>query len=171
MAIEAHVQEQILAGLDFALNQVQPGAVLVGEWSLEQKSSFEICGWRGACWTHGVDASSWPEMAAEAANEGGRSMYDYATECYAEKGEIYFGSGRARQGSEVLQLRTHVTHSLSSGTHTYVCVVWVKGREGMTVAKCAAGFSGCYDPSEFHTLGLAEKEKDLPPPYEIDFKE
>lgn len=30
MAIEAHVQEQIPAGLDFALNQVRSGAVLVG---------------------------------------------------------------------------------------------------------------------------------------------
>lgn len=169
MTIELPVHERIILGLSFALNQVRPGASLVREWALEQKSDFQICGARGACWKHGVDASNWPPMAADAADEG-RSMYDFI-ECYPDEGEIYFGSGRAVQGGEELQLRAHVTHAFSSGTHTYICVMWVKGREGVTVTKCAAGFSGCYDPSEFHILGLVDREKDLPPPHEIDFKE
>lgn len=162
------MREQSLAGLVFALNQPRPGAELIGEWSLEQKSRFEICGSRGACWHHGVDTTRWPEMAVEAAKHG-TSMYDIV-ECYADKGEVYFGSGRGKLNGEPLELRAHITHTLSACSDEYICVVWVKERGEVTVSKCASGFSGCYNPSEFH-MPLVEKEETLPPPFELNFKE
>ncbi|HEX6258247.1 MAG TPA: hypothetical protein VFZ48_02090 [Candidatus Saccharimonadales bacterium] len=169
MTIDAGVQEQVLTGLAFGLKEVCPDAVLTDEWLLEPKVGFVRCGAYGACWEHGVDASSWPAMAAEAVRSG-TSMYDI-TGCYPEKGEIYFGTAKAEQNGETLQLRAHVEHGFSTGTHTYICVVWVKSSEGVTVTRCAAGFSGCYNPSEFHALGLDENERVQPPPYGIGFEE
>lgn len=167
MAImNGHVQGRILVGLSFALNQLRPGVVLVGNWSLEQKSSWETCGSSGTCWRHGVDIRRWPQMVAEAADQG-TSPYDI-TECYAEETKIYFGSGQAELDSEPLQLRAHITYTLSSGSEMFICVVWIKGRE-VAAIKCAAGFSAHYSPSEFHLLGMERTERSLPPPRELRF--
>ena len=170
MAIDAQVLEGILKGLAFALNDARPGASLTGEWSLEEKASWEECGSQGACWKHGIDRStaSWNSMVNDAA-EHDVSPYDLI-ECYSSKNTVYFGIGEGELSGTTFALRAHISHATSlDANDMLICVLWAKVGDEVRTAKWATGFSGCYQPGEFHPLGMEAAERQLPPPYDIRF--